>query len=136
SALRTAGENSHYRGNRTPLLPSPLIRLPVRAVQPEGWIRRQLELSAEGMIGRLTEISPWCKFDGNAWVARDGHGEHGWEELPYWLKGFIDLGYLTGDQRIIAEAEKWVKAVLASQRPDGYFGDEKNREKMDLWPNM
>ena len=134
--LPTDRRNAHYQGNREPLLPSPLVKLPIGAVKPAGWIRHQLDLEAEGMIGRLTEISQWCTFEGNAWVSPDGQGQYGWEELPYWLKGYIDLGYLTGNQRIIAEAEKWVKAVLATQRPDGYFGDEKNRERMDLWPNM
>jgi hypothetical protein len=132
----STGGNAFYIANRPPLLPSPLIKLPIGNIRPEGWLRHQLELMADGMIGRLTEISPWCAFDGNAWTDPHGQGEHGWEELPYWLKGFIDLGYILEDQRIIDEANRWLDAVLASQRPDGYFGDERNRQRHDLWPNM
>ncbi len=128
--------NKHYIGNREPLMPSPLFKLPIGAVRPEGWLRGQLELLADGMIGHLTEISPWCEFKTSAWVDPHGQGKNGWEELPYWLKGFIDLGYVLEDERIISEAKKWVEAVLASQRPDGYFGAEANRENSDLWPNM
>ncbi len=136
ASLPNEGENSHYTGNHPPLRPNPLIRLPIGSIQPEGWLRTQLRLQADGMTGHLTEISQWCKFEGNAWAATDGHGEHGWEELPYWLKGFIDLGYVLNDERIINESKKWVEAVLAGQRPDGYFGDEKNRQSSDLWPHM
>lgn len=135
-ALPSEGSNTHYTGNRAPLLASPLIKLPVKAVKPEGWVREQLRLLADGMIGRLTEISPWCRYEGSAWVDPKGHGERGWEELPYWLRGYVDLGYILEDQRIIADAQKWIDGVLAGQRPDGYFGAEANREKPDIWPNM
>lgn len=138
--------NRFYSGNRPPLLPSPLIKLPTGSIRPEGWLRHQLELMAEGFTGRLTEISPWCRWEGSAWAHPKGQGERGWEELPYWLKGFTSLGYLLEDKRIIAEARRWIDAILASQREDGYFGPESNRhvidpyfspqEGIDLWPNM
>jgi hypothetical protein len=130
------GGNSHYGGNRAPLLPAPLIKLPIGCVRPEGWARQQLELMADGMVGHLPEVSRWAKFKGSAWAGKTGQGAYGWEEMPYWLKGYIDLGYILGDKRIIAESERWVEAILSSQRPDGYFGPESNRAAPDLWPNM
>jgi len=132
----TKGKNDYYVGNRAPLLPSPLIKLPMASIRPEGWLRRQLELEADGFSGRLTELSQFCKFDGSAWVDPKGAGQYGWEELPYWLKGFTDLGYVLGDKRIIDESRRWIDGILSSQRPDGYFGPQANRDKMDLWPNM
>ncbi|MGC8782857.1 MAG: beta-L-arabinofuranosidase domain-containing protein [Armatimonadota bacterium] len=132
----TAPANRYYAGNRAPLLPSPLIKLPTGSIRPEGWLRHQLELMAEGFTGRLTEISPWCRWEGSAWAHPKGEGERGWEELPYWLKGFTSLGYLLGEERIIAESRRWIDAILASQREDGYFGPESNLKEMDLWPNM
>ncbi len=145
------GQSRFYTGNRAPLAPSPLIKLPIGSIRPEGWLRTQLQLEADGYSGRLSEISKFCKYDGSAWVT-PGSTEHGWEEAPYWLKGFTDLGYVLGDQRIIAEARKWLDAVIANQRADGYFGTRKNlqirrgdqpemladrpREVIDLWPNM
>lgn len=128
--------NRYYVGNRAPLLPSPLIKLPTGSVRPEGWLRHQLERMADGFTGHLTEISPWCRFENSAWAHPKGEGENGWEELPYWLKGFTSLAYVLGDQRLIAEARRWIDAILASQREDGYFGPESNRQQMDLWPNM
>src|SRR5436309_9583453 len=96
-----------YLGNREPLAPSPFMKLPIGSIIPRGWLLHQLEFEANGMTGRLPEISPWCKFEGNAWAAKDGQGTNGWEELPYWLKGFGDLGYVLKNQRIIDEARKW-----------------------------
>jgi DUF1680 family protein len=146
--------NDHHPGNRAPLLPSPLIKLPPGSIRPEGWLRHQLEAMAEGFVGHLPEVSPWCRFEENAWTDPEGKGEHGWEEVPYWLKGFISLGYALDDERILTESRRWVDAVLSTQRDNGYFGPETNLyidgklavegklpedadpNKTDLWPNM
>src|SRR5438477_5038558 len=129
-----------YAGNRAPLAPSPFIKLPIGSITPKGWLRHQLVLEASGMTGRLPEISKWCKFEGNAWAAADGMGHSGWEELPYWLKGFGDLGYVLKSQRITKEARQWIDAVLSSQEPDGWFGPRTLKAglkgKPDLWPHM
>lgn len=92
------------------------------------------------MTGHLEEISKWCQFDGNAWASPTGTGHSGWEELPYWLKGYGDLGYVLKDEAIIKEARKWIDAVLGSQEPDGWFGPRNLKTglegKPDLWPHM
>ena len=82
-----------YVQNREPLTPAPFMKLPIGAIQPRGWLRHQLELEAQGMVGRLPEISPWLNFSKSSWAAADGSGNYGWEEMPYWLKGFGDLAY-------------------------------------------
>jgi len=135
--------NDFYVSNQAPLEPSRLVKLPVGAIQPQGWVRRQLELQADGFTGHLTEISRFLKKDGNAWLAADGQGHSPWEEVPYWLKGFGDTGYILGDQRIINEAKVWIEAILSSRQDDGWFGPVANktgsrRQKgaPDMWPNM
>lgn len=132
--------NRYYGGNRPPLQPSPLVRLPIGSIVPQGWLRHQLELARDGMIGRLKEISPWLDYERSAWASRDGRGERGWEEMPYWLKGFGDLGYVLNDPRLIAEARRWIEAVMASQRDDGWFGPRDLLTSLDgqpdLWPHM
>ncbi|MGB2824733.1 MAG: beta-L-arabinofuranosidase domain-containing protein, partial [Phycisphaerae bacterium] len=137
-------KNDHYVSNREPLAPSPFMKLPIGAIQPRGWLREQLRLEADGFVGHLTEISRFLKKEGNAWLSPAGEGHSGWEEVPYWLKGFGDVGYVLGDERIIAEARTWIEAAIASQREDGYFGPRGNlkaargrtRGRPDLWPNM
>ncbi len=131
-----AGENRHYVEYRPPLVANPLIKLPIGSVTPHGWLRHQLELMRDGFVGHLPEISKWCDAEVSAWMSPDGEGEYGWEELPYWLKGFGDLGYVLKDGRIVSEARTWIDGILSSQEPDGYFGPRVNKEKHDVWPNM
>ncbi len=132
----TRGRNAYYTGNRAPLLPSALIKLPTGSIRPEGWLRKQMELMADGFTGRLPELSEFCRFEGNAWVDPNGEGKWGWEEVPYWLKGYVDLAYVLRDKRMMAEARKWIDGIISSQRPDGYLGPKSNLDKTDLWPNM
>ena len=99
------------------------------------------------MIGHLDEISPWCKFKGNAWSDQHGRGQNGWEELPYWLKGYGDLGYVLKDEAIIRQMRRWLDGMLASQQSDGWFGPrdlkggignpfEVHFKGADMWPMM
>lgn len=137
--------SSHYPGNREPLRPSPFVKLPVGAVRPDGWLRKQLELQADGFHGHLTEISRFLEKEENSWLDPGGQGSHGWEEVPYWLKGFADCAYLLGRDDQIAEAKVWIEGALNSRRDDGFFGPrgqgaaatvESTEGEYDLWPNM
>ena len=136
--------NNFYVGNSPPLAPSPFMKLPVGAIEPAGWVRRQLELQADGFHGHLTEISRFLVKEGNAWLSPTGEGDHGWEEPAYWLKGFSNCGYILRNKRMIAESKIWIEAALRSQKEDGWFGPDKGRKgaatrlqgREDLWPNM
>lgn len=136
--------NRWYGGNRSPLLPLYFIKLPIGSIRPEGWILKYLELQRDGLTGHLGEISAWLDKKNNAWFSGNGQGDHGWEEVPYWLKGYGDLGYILKNQQIIAETRSWLEKVFQSQTTDGYFGprifekpDEDHTGKTpDLWPNM
>jgi len=136
----TNAANDLYVSNREPLQPSAFIKLPIGSIVPRGWLRKQLELETQGMSGRLAEISGWLKFEDSAWASPQGAGKNGWEELPYWLKGYGDLGYVLGDETVIKAARKWIDAVLSSQEADGWFGPRANKTglkgKPDLWPHM
>ncbi|GAA4303651.1 glycoside hydrolase family 127 protein [Compostibacter hankyongensis] len=137
----TAARNDYYISNRAPLVPSQFVKLPAGSIVPGGWIRKYLELQRDGLTGHLGEISAWLEKKDNAWFSGDGTGDHGWEEVPYWLKGYGDLGYELGDKKIIAETKRWLEKVFESQRPDGYFGpavipDKAKDSIPDLWPNM
>lgn len=135
----TTGVNSFYVGNRPPLLPSQFILLPVNSIEPRGWLRVFLERQREGLTGHLGEISAWLQKADNAWLSKDGKGKYGWEELPYWLKGYIELAYIFNDPKMLAEVKLWIEGTLASQRNDGDFGpDERFADdgSRDYWANM
>lgn len=124
--------NLHYSGNRPPLIPTPLIKLPVGQVEPRGWLLSQLQLMRDGLTGRLQEVSKFLSPE-SGWLTLKGKG---WEEMPYWLKGYGNLAYILKDPEMISTARKWIQAILDSQQPDGYFGPADNRQNNDLWPNM
>jgi DUF1680 family protein len=111
------------------------IKLPVGSVRPRGWLSEVLNRQKDGLNGHLSEISAWLDKKNNAWLGTGN--DYGWEEVPYWLKGYGDMAYILGDEKMIDEAKTWIEAVFKSQRPDGYFGPwiEKNG-KPDLWGNM
>jgi DUF1680 family protein len=140
----TGRKNDFYVGNREPLLPSRLIKLPIGSIKAQGWLRKQLELEAGGYFGHLPELSRFLIKENNPWLSPGGVGEKFWEEVPYWLKGYGDLAYVLGDPNMIDEARVWVNGVIGSQREDGWFGPRANIKsprvhstgKPDLWPNM
>jgi len=126
------GVHAYYASNRPPLVPAPLVKLPIGNIRPKGWLLSQLQLMRDGLTGHLPELSPYLQED-SGWLTRKGKG---WEEAPYWLKGYWDLGAVLRDKKLMTEARRWIDAVLASQQPDGYFGPPENKKKKDLWPNM
>lgn len=130
--------NDFYAGNRSPLVSSRLISLPHGSVKPEGWLREMLDRQRQGLTGNLGNISAWLQKDDNAWLSKEGRGKYGWEELPYWLKGYIELGYLLNDVDMIAESQIWIEGTLASQRDNGVFGPvhRLGNGDCDYWANM
>ena len=140
----TLTTNTFYTANKSPLSPLFFIKLPVGSIQPEGWILKYLQLQRDGLTGQLGNISAWLDKNNNAWFSGNGQGDHGWEEVPYWLKGYGNLGYILKDEKIIAETKSWLDKVFQSQRADGYFGPsviENDHQANaggtpDLWPNM
>ncbi|RSM87579.1 hypothetical protein DMH04_11285 [Kibdelosporangium aridum] len=126
-----------YLDNRAPLRPAVFLRLPPGAVRARGWLATQLDRQVNGLNGRLQEVSDYLRFDSTGWVRPHLDG---WEELPYWLRGYGDLGYVTGNARILADTERWIEAVVATQASDGFFGPSVLRGSLnghaDLWPHM
>lgn len=134
-----AAVNAHYVGNRAPLEPARFIALPVGSVRPDGWLREMLDRQRKGLTGHLGEISSWLQKEDNAWLSKDGKGKYGWEELPYWLKGYIHLAYIFNDPKMLEEVRVWIEGALASQRPDGDFGPDQrfaDDGTRDFWANM
>ena len=64
----TESTNAFYVGSRSPLQPTPLIKLPVGTIRPEGWVRKQLQLQRDGFHGHLDEISRFVVKENNAWL--------------------------------------------------------------------
>lgn len=128
-------QGNNYVNSRAPLHQQSFIKLPVGSIHPTGWVGRYLELQRDGLTGHLGEISAWLDKENNAWLTSGG--DHGWEEVPYWLKGYSDLAYILGDKKMLKETKLWIEAILNSQRPDGSFGPvNMHGDKPELWAQM
>jgi uncharacterized protein len=92
--------------------------LPLRAVEPLGWLREQLQIQASGLSGHLEEV--WKDVGpGSGWLG--GKGES-WERGPYYLDGYVPLAYLLDDdamkKKARAEVDRLEVGPCASERDD------------------
>ncbi len=103
---------------------------PASELKPCGWLRRQLEIQADGLAGNLDKV--WRDVRDSKWIGGDAEG---WERVPYWLDGFIPLAYLLDDEDRKARAKKYIDAILAQQREDGWICpcSEEEIPSYDTW---
>lgn len=99
-------------------------------LKPAGWLRRQLEVQANGLSGNLDKV--WPDIRDSRWI---GGNCDGWERVPYWLDGFIPLAYLLDDDDMISRARRYVDAILDGQCEDGWLCPctVEERAKYDMW---
>ena len=99
-------------------------------IKPLGWLKKQLEIQAEGLSGNLDKI--WNDVKNSAWIGGD---KEGWERVPYWLDGFIPLAYLLENEDMIARAKKYIDAIISFQKPDGWICPckDEDRKTYDTW---
>lgn len=99
-------------------------------IKPQGWLKRQLEIQAEGLSGNLDKI--WPDIKNSSWIGGD---KEGWERVPYWLDGFIPLAYLLENDGMISRAKKYIDAIISFQKPDGWICPCKDEERKtyDTW---
>ena len=87
-----------------------------KEIKPSGWMKRQLEIQANGLSGNLDKV--WRDVRDSAWIGGEAEG---WERVPYWLDGFIPLAYLLENEDLIARAKRYIDAIIAQQREDGWI---------------
>lgn len=105
--------------------------LPLGSVQPEGWLKTQLQLQAEGLTGHAEEL--YDDIGKSDWLTGANVGkEFAWERGPYYAKGLVSLAFVLNDDARKAKAKRWVDAILASQRANGDFGPKAR----NWWANM
>ena len=99
-------------------------------IKPTGWLRRQLQIQADGLSGALDKV--WRDVRDSAWIGGEAEG---WERVPYWLDGFIPLAYLLDDEDKKARAKKYVDAIIERQKPDGWICpcSDEERSNYDIW---
>ncbi|MBR3990714.1 MAG: glycoside hydrolase family 127 protein, partial [Clostridia bacterium] len=148
------------------IVPPVMTPLPLGSVMPAGWLKGQFRLSADGFFSHMDDISyfmqennGWLKWQKTAdeyrkewkpvpywnggFMEEYHYARSAWEEQAYWLRGAYRLAVITGNPRLTRISENYFDAMLASRRPDGYFGPEVLREidsdvgKIpDIWPHF
>ncbi len=124
-------------GFRAPLHGGLLKKLPIGEVQPKGWLREVLVRQGNGLCGQLGSVSAWLDKNNNQWLS--DKGDHGWEEVPYWLRGYSALAYLLDEPAMKKEAQVWFDAVLKNVKPNGILGPDAmdgNTQNPELWAKM
>lgn len=99
-------------------------------LKPSGWLKRQLEIQADGLSGNLDKI--WPDIRDSKWI---GGNCEGWERVPYWLDGFIPMAYMLEDDDKITRAKKYIDAIIAGQKEDGWLCPctDEERPDYDMW---
>ena len=137
-----AGSEANYLGNRPPLTDKSYIELPLGSIKPQGWLKEQLNRMRTGLSGNLDSIYPHVMGERNGWLGGDGDV---WERGPYWIDGLLPLAYIMDDKALKAKVQPWIEWTLASQKQNGYFGPDTDREfeeglqrnnAHDWWPKM
>ena len=115
------------------------VPIPLKQIKPQGWLKRQLRIQADGLSGHLDEF--WPDVKDSRWFGGDSEG---WERAPYWLDGFLPLAYLLEDDDLIAKAERYIEYILGNQTADGWLGPRKmviadgkpEEANYDVWAQM
>ncbi len=105
--------------------------LPLGAVTPDGWLRRQLRLQADGLSGHLDEF--WPDVGQSQWF---GGKAEGWERAPYWLDGVVSLAWVLGDATLQSKVKRHVDHIVSNQRADGWYAPypaDASARPYDLW---
>ncbi len=99
-------------------------------LKPSGWLKRQIEIQANGLCGNLDKV--WPDVRDSAWI---GGTREGWERVPYWLDGFIPMAYLLDNEDMKVRAKKYVDKIIENQQDDGWICPNGNlpRAHYDSW---
>jgi len=110
---------ANYGNNRAPLLNKKYVRLPLGAIQPEGWLHDQLTVQSNGLTSHLGEV--WDTARISAW--KGDIGQHVTPEcctprfIPRWLEGLTVLAGVLGDKHLKALTDPYMQCILSVQDP-------------------
>ena len=128
--------NQNYFSNQGELVDDAFTMLPLGAVQPEEWLREQLLLQKEGLLGNMQDNYP-IYSDSNGW--RGGSGDT-WEKGPYYFRGLTQTAFILDDEELKAKAMEWIDWTLDNQRENGFMGPSQDgdgaNKSWDWWPRM
>jgi uncharacterized protein len=111
---QNAAVNRHYTVNRSPLAQSRFVRLPFGSIVPEGWLKRQIEIEADGLARHLLDSKI---FDRYLEPCKQCESEVTYQHGVY-QEGMITLAWMTGDEVFRNWAKESVEKTLAEDPAD------------------
>lgn len=98
--------------------------LPIRSIEPQGWLKAYLEKQRDGITGHLDKTGGF-PFDTDGWAAAEipdvNHNPYAYEQTGYWIDGMIRCGTLIQDDMLIEKATRHTDYVLDHPDRDGYL---------------
>lgn len=102
------------------LLPKKFKSIPLGSILPQGWLKQQLQIQADGLTGFLSFF--WSSINQSSWIGGPNN-EDLTERVPYWLNGLVPMTYLLDDADLQTQLNFYLDYILAHQRSDGWLGD-------------
>src|SRR6187551_1151201 len=126
----------------------------ITEIQPEGWLKNQIQDNLDGFVGRLDTLVPKLTMEdkiygenrltekikgkdvGALGEAGDWQVQFLWwnsETQSNWRDGYIRSAILANDQQHLKKLQEYVNYILSTQDEDGYLGiyDKDLRYKFD-----
>ena len=132
-AKRASSLPSSSTGILTPrtVQPFTFAPLPLGSIKPQGWLKDQLQLAADGLAGH--EMDFYDIVRDNPWLG--GRSEYSPlnEALPYWFNGVVPLAYGLGNARLRAQVRGVLRHVLEHRDQRGWIGPETDYDSNALW---
>ena len=105
--------------------------LTLGSIKPQGWLKDQLELGANGLGGNMFEF---YRFVHNSrWIGGEDEYSGLAEASPYWFNGVVPLAFGLDDDRLKDQVRYYLDYVLDHQQEDGWLGFETTPQERGLW---
>lgn len=106
---------------------------PLGFIKPNGWLKEQLTLAANGLSGHLHDFYDYVAH--STWLGGTKEYSGLREGFPYWFNGIVPLAYSLDDSRLLDQVHSAADFVLKNQQSDGWLGPEVGSER-NFWGRM
>jgi hypothetical protein len=112
--------------------------IPLRSIEPLGWLKAYLERQRDGLTGHLDETGGF-PFNTNGWggpgISAVPPDPFVYEQTGYWVDGMMRCAYLLRDSPLIEKATRHTNYVLEHPDTDGYLGPSLLKRET-RWPHV
>ncbi|CAE6537798.1 unnamed protein product [Rhizoctonia solani] len=113
---------------------APLAYQPLKLgeIRPNGWLRVQLQLQADGLGGHMHEFYPLIKE--GSWTGKGNVNYSNLNEAgSYWFNGLVPHAYVLDSPQLKSSVRKFLDHVLDTQWDDGWLGPETDDQWQPRW---